>query len=93
MSFGDRKMINLHSENELLKIQLSDLQNAYNKLLVETSNLTAKIYYAEKHADNAEKNSKRWSNLALECIKTFNQQQAQDFNATKSEAPDDAPED
>lgn len=89
----DRQLIALQTENELLKKQLSDLQNAYNKLLVETSNLTAKIYYAEKHADNAEKNSKRWYNLALECIKTFNQQQAQDFNATESEAPDDAPED
>ena len=88
-----RQLIALQTENELLKKQLSDLQNAYNKLLVETSNLTAKIYYAEKNADNAEKNSKRWYNLALECIKTFNQQQAQDFNATESEAPGDATED
>lgn len=40
-----------------------------------------------------QKNSKRWYNLALECIKTFNQQQAQDFNAAKSEALDDATED
>ena len=89
----DRQLIALQTENELLKKQLSDLQNAYNKLLVETSNLTAKIYYAEKNADNAEKNSKRWYNLALECIKTFNQQQAQDFNAAESEAIDDATKD
>ena len=61
------------------------MQAAYNKLLAETSNLSAKLYYAEKNAENAEKNSKRWYNLALECIRTFNQQQSQDFNAMTPE--------
>lgn len=89
----DRQLTALQTENELLRKQLAELQDAYNKLLVETSNLTAKIYYAEKNADNAEKNSKRWYNLALECIKTFNQQQAQDFNATESETSGDTTED
>lgn len=38
----DRQLIALQTENELLKKQLADLQNAYNKLLVETSNLIRK---------------------------------------------------
>ena len=67
------------------------MQAAYNKLLTETSNLSAKLYYAEKNAENAEKNSKRWYNLALECIRTFNQQQSQDFNAMTPEITDGTP--
>lgn len=88
---SNHKILTLQAENELLKKQLTDMQAAYNKLLVETSNLNAKIYYAEKNAENAEKNSKRWYNLALECIRTFNQQQSQDFNAAASDTTDRNP--
>lgn len=88
---SNHQILTLQAENELLKKQLTDMQAAYNKLLVETSNLNAKIYYAEKNAENAEKNSKRWYNLALECIRTFNQQQSQDFNAAASDTTDRNP--
>lgn len=87
----ERQLTALKVENELLKKQLTDMQAAYNKLLAETSNLSAKLYYAEKNAENAEKNSKRWYNLALECIRTFNQQQSQDFNAMTPEITDRTP--
>ena len=87
----ERQLTALKVENELLKKQLTDIQAAYNKLLVETSNLNAKIYYAEKNAENTEKNSKRWYNLALECIRTFDQQQSQNFNAAASDTTDRNP--
>lgn len=90
---SNHQALTLQAENEFLKKQLSDMQAAYNKLLVEASNLSAKIYYAEKNAENAEKNSKRWYNLALECIKTLNQQQAQDFSAASEITDENTAED
>ena len=80
----EQQLTALKVENNFLKKQLADMQAAYNKLLADTSSLSAKIYYAEKNAENAEKNSKRWYNLALECIRTFSQQQTQDAAASES---------
>lgn len=80
----EQQLTALKVENDFLKKQLADMQAAYNKLLADTSSLSAKIYYAEKNAENAEKNSKRWYNLALECIRTFSQQQTQDAAASES---------
>lgn len=79
----EQQLTALKVENDFLKKQLADMQAAYNKLLADTSSLSAKIYYAEKNAENAEKNSKRWYNLALECIRTFSQQ-PQDAAASES---------
>lgn len=79
----EQQLTALKVENDFLKKQLADMQTAYNKLLADTSSLSAKIYYAEKNAENAEKNSKRWYNLALECIRTFSQQ-PQDAAAAES---------
>ena len=88
------------TDNQALIAQLSEIQQRYEalqkeytalseKYLLDTTTLRAQLQYAEKAVELAEKNAKRWYNVTVQSMKTFQSHVTQPNNMVAFDIPDE----